>query len=475
MKQFIGRSLEYQRLKSFLKHSIASFLVIKGRRRVGKSTLLERFTHEFSQSYVFTGLAPEEGVTASDQRKEFCRQLAAQFAIPDPAYDDWGDIFWALGDRVKQGRILLFLDEVSWMASDDPTFAPKLKDAWDRFYKKNPKLILAVCASVSSWIDKNILSNTAFVGRVSYVMTLKPLPLNQCKKFWGSATVSAYEKLKVIAVTGGIPRYLEEVQPQLSAEENIKRLCFTPGGLLVNEFEKIFNDLFSRRSSFYRKITVEIAKGPRQFKEVCQALSLPASGRVSEHLHELEEAGFIKRYFNWSIKTGKESRISLYRLSDNYLRFYFKYIEPNKKRINDDEFALQSLSTLPSWNSIIALQFESLVVNNRNLLIDSLALNPADIIADGPYFQRATKKLAGCQIDYMLQTRYNTLYIVEIKFSKAPIKNPVIEEVTEKINRLALPKGFSIRPVLVHINGVNETVEDSQYFAAIIDVSDWLE
>jgi len=203
MKEFIGRSLEYQRLVSFLKGSVASFIIIKGRRRVGKSTLVERFAKEFPKHYVFTGLAPEKGITSKEQRKEFCRQFAKQFSVPEPNYNDWGDIFWALAERVNKGRILLFLDEISWMAGEDRTFLPKLKDAWDRFYKKNPKLILIVCASASSWIDKNILSSTAFVGRISYTMNLKPLPLDVCSEFWGKANISAYEKLKVMVVTGG--------------------------------------------------------------------------------------------------------------------------------------------------------------------------------------------------------------------------------------------------------------------------------
>jgi uncharacterized protein len=474
MKNFIGRDLEYQRLKAFLKSPTASFIVIKGRRRVGKSTLVERFSDEFPQSYTFTGLAPEQGLTAKDQRLEFCRQLALQFNLPNPQYDDWGDIFWALADRLKKGRLLLFLDEVSWMARGDKTFLPKLKDAWDRFYKKNSKLILVVCASASSWIEENILSSTAFVGRVSYVMNLKPLALNVCKEFWGKVTVSAYEKLKIIAVTGCIPRYLEEIQPGLSAEENVKRLCFTPGGLLVNEFEKIFNDLFLHNSHFYRSILLLLSNGAKQFKEICQELSLPASGRISNYLSELEEVGFIKRYYSWSIKTGKESKISLYRLSDNYLRFYFKYINPNRKKINEDKFAFQSLSVLPGWDSIIAIQVENLIINNRDLLIKSLNIPKEDIIADGPYFQRATKQYSGCQIDYMFQTRYNTIYICEIKFSKSSTKKSVISEVTGKIDRLVLPKQFSIRPVLIHVNGIDPAIEKDQYFSEIIDITDWL-
>ena len=474
MSDFIGRKFEYNRLSSFLRSKVASFIVVKGRRRVGKSALIEQFAQEFPRSYTFTGLAPDSKITAEDQRKEFCRQFAIQFSIPNPNYNDWGDIFWAIAERVKKGRVLLFLDEISWMAKDDATFLPKLKDAWDRFYKKNNKLIIVVCASASSWIDKNILSNTAFVGRVSFEMKLLPLPLDVCKEFWQFKDISAYEKLKVIAVTGGIPRYLEAIQPQLSAEENIKNLCFTAGGLLVNEFNKIFNDLFLHESHFYRSIVALLANGPKQFSEICKALSLPQSGRISGYLFELAQAGFIKRYYSWSIKTSLESKISVYRLTDNYLRFYFKYIEPNINKINENKFAISSLSNLSGWDGIIALQIENLVINNRELIIKSLEIFPEDIVADGPYFQRSTKQRAGCQIDYLIQTRHNNLFIVEVKFLKKSVKKSVIEEVTEKTNRLVVPKGFSIRKVLIHVNGVDAAVRDEQFFSHIIDMSDWL-
>jgi len=322
---------------------------------------------------------------------------------------------------------------------------------------------------------KNILSSTAFVGRVSYEMNLMPLPLNKCKEFWGTASVSAYEKLKVLAVTGGIPRYLEEIQPHLSAEQNIKRLCFIPGGFLVNEFEKIFNDLFLHDSNFYRTILLKLSNGPKQFKQICEALAIPQSGRISHYLYELEQAGFIKRYYSWTISVGNESNISNYRLNDNYLRFYFKYIESNRKKISNDKFAFQSLSLLPGWDSIIALQVENLVINNRELLIQSLGIDSTEIIADGPYLQRATKKYAGCQIDYMLQTRHNTLYLCEFKFSKSAIKKSVIAEVQEKVNKLIVPSGFSIRTVLIHVNGVTDAVEQSQYFAHVVNISEWLD
>src|SRR3989338_8828761 len=116
---------------------------------------------------------------------------------------------------------------------------------------------MILSGSQSTWIEKNILSSSGFVGRISYQLTLEELYLPECNQFWASRKdkISAYEKLKLLSVTGGVPRYLEEIQVNLSAEENIRRLCFRPEGLLFNEFEQIFSDLFSKRSDKYKRMT----------------------------------------------------------------------------------------------------------------------------------------------------------------------------------------------------------------------------
>lgn len=160
-----------------------------------------------------------------------------------------------------------------------------------------------------------------------------------------------------------------------------------------------------------------------------------------------------------------------YRLSDNYLRFYTRYIEPNSSKIQRNTFALKSVSSLPQWASIMALQFENLVLNNRPRLHAILEIKPEDIVYENPFFQRQTASNLGCQIDYLIQTRFNTLYVCEIKFSKNPVGTPIISEVQQKIDRLKRPKGFSCRPVLIHVNGITEDLCDANYFAATIDFS----
>jgi uncharacterized protein len=106
--------------------------------------------------------------------------------------------------------VLLFFDEISWMGSKDPTFLGKRKNAWDLQFKKNDRLVFVVCGSASSWIEENLLSSTGFVGRISYRLTLEELPLPDCNRFWPDS-IATYEKFKILSVTGGVPKYLEEI------------------------------------------------------------------------------------------------------------------------------------------------------------------------------------------------------------------------------------------------------------------------
>ena len=123
----------------------------------------------------------------------------------------------------------------------------------------------------------------------------------------------------------------------------------------------------------------------------------------------------------------------------------------------------------------MGLQFENLVLNNRKFIWERLNLYVENIVTDNPYFQRPQIRKKGCQIDYLIQTRTNVLYACEIKFSKQELKSSVIAEVMKKLDCFYLPRGFSIMPVLIHVNGVCDSVIDQQYFSHIINFGDLLE
>lgn len=472
----MGREKELITLKRLLRKKSASLLIVRGRRRIGKSRLIEEFAKKF-KFYSFAGLAPTEKMTAQSQRDEFARQLSEQTGLPEIKADDWGKLFSLLGEKIKEGRIILLFDEISWMGSEDPDFLGKIKNAWDQKFKKNPHLIFVLCGSASSWIEENILSSTGFLGRVSHTLTLDELPLKDCSHFWliASKNISAFEKFKILSITGGVPRYLEEIDPALSAEENIRELCFKKGGILVDEFDHLFSNIFKRRSPLYREIVKLLVYGAKETNEISKALNVDLTGLLSEYLEELSLSGFIKRDYTWHIKTGHDAKLSKYRLSDNYFRFYLRYIDKYRTKINRGGFEIKAMTSLPEWPTMMGLQFENLVLNNRHCIHQALRISPEDIVSDNPFFQNPTRKQRGCQIDYMIQTKFDTLYVCEVKFSKHPIGMEVINEMQQKIDRLKRPKGFSCRPVLIHVNGVSEDVKESDYFASIIDMSEFFD
>jgi len=472
---FIGREPEMDRLRGLLDKRSASLLVVRGRRRIGKSRLLAEFGKGM-RSLFFTGTPPNRKTTAQLQRDEFVLQLT-RAGIPGIRPDDWGNMFWNLSKHTEQGRVIIVFDEISWMGSKDSEFLGKLKNCWDMYFSKNPELIIILCGSISSWIEENILSSTGFVGRITIDLVLEELPVNVCNAFWHpkEKMISSHEKFKLLAITGGIPLYLEQIRPNLPAEQNIRDLCFTKGGLLVREFEEIFSDIFSKSTESHKEIIECLADGPKELVEICHALEKNRGGRYSKHLDELVKAGFVQRDFVWHLKDGKESKSSRFRLSDNYLRFYLKYIAPNRAKIERGGFVNLMLSNLQGLDSVMGLQFENLVSHNRKILWKMIGIPPEEIIMDGPFFQSQSTRQAGCQIDYMIQTRFNTLYVCEVKFSKNPIGLRVIEEVQEKTKRLKVPKRFSVRPILIHVNGVEDSVVDRQFFDKILDFSQLLE
>lgn len=470
---FVGREYELEQLNDLLQKKTASLVVMNGRRRIGKSRLIEEFA-EGKRFYHFSGLAPGEGVTAQKQRDEFLIQLSKQTDLPQVQLDDWSKLFVLLSNQVHDGRVIILFDEITWMANSDSAFLSKLKNAWDMYFKKNPKLILILCGSVSAWIEENIISSTGYFGRISLHVNLNKLPIYHCMKLLEKLGFkrSTQEKLIYLSLTGGVPWYIEQIKPKYAALENIKKLCFERNGLLLNEYQYIFNDLFGKRSGIYQKIIEVLVLGPLEYNEISKKTGYGKGSVLTKYLRELVVSGYISEFNSWDIKTGKETTIIKYRICGNFLRFHFKFIAKNFSQIQNNKLKNIDITALPGWWSNIGLQLENLVLSNRELIMNKLSINPLDIIIDDPYYQRKTKRIKGCQIDYMIQTRLKTIFVCEIKYSRNPIKFSIIREVQEKIDKLAISKNQAILPVLIHFNEVAEEVYDAEYFYQIIDFTE---
>ena len=469
MVMFIGRENALDQLNALLQKQTASLVTCRGRRRIGKSTLIEVFAERSKSRFIkLEGRRPEKGLTNNDELATFAKQLANQTSIESTPPSNWLDAFRRIDSQINDSeRTVVLLDEVSWMAYYDKSFASDLKMAWDNLFKKHKKLIFVVCGSVSTWIRENIVDNGAFLGRRSLDIVLKELPISDCVKFWGKAAsrIDEREIIDVLSVTGGVPRYLEEINPSLSAFENIRRLCFMPNSILRTDFDEMFNDVISKEQDFSAQVLRCLADGSKTGTEISKILRVDKGGRVSAALRRLEEAGLVSSDVSIKPETGKPSREIRFRLRDNYSRFYIKYIEPMKRIIDDGAFDCVSLEALEGIETVLGLAFENLVVNNYRELIPLINLKGTLVTSAAPY-RRVGGNKKGCQIDLLIQTR-RTICVVEIK-RRQEIGREIINEVDNKIRAIERPSGVSARAALVYLGHLSPVVEADGYFDSII-------
>lgn len=474
---FFGRDNELECLARLWKKRVASFVTCRGRRRIGKSRLIEEFAAKSNCRFIeIAGLAPRPKMTNADQLANFAAQLAAQSELPASiAPSSWAEAFAYLNTAIRDDeKTVVLLDEVSWMGKYDPDFAGMLKNAWDMKLKRHDRLVLVVCGSVSTWINRNILESSSFAGRISLNLTLDELPLAECVRFWGERAkrLDVREILDVLSITGGVPKYLEEIDPSASSDENIRRLCFIPEGALVEEFNQIFSEIFEDSAAPKKEILRSLANGPLTGSEIADMISSERNGHLSRHLSELESAGFVASDSGLNPDTGRPAKIAHYRIRDNYTRFYLHHMEPRMDAIRSGSFEFETLDRLAGWQSILGLQFEALVVNHYRELLPRLNSGRGLILSAAPFRKRGKDGGKGVQIDMLLQMR-NAFEIVEVKRMKR-IDESIEDEVERKIGILPIKGRKTIRTALVYDGELSPTVRENGYFDVLVSASEWL-
>ena len=467
---FIGREKELELLDALWGRDAGVLVTCRGRRRIGKSTLIEEFAARSAARFLsIEGLAPHKRMTDAVQRRRFCEKVAEYAGRSVEEAENWSLAFAQLdGLLAGGGRTVVLLDEISWMGGWNPDFPGYLKEAWDKRLRKHADLVFVLCGSVSAWIAENILDSTGFVGRNSLDIELKELPLRDAVRMWGPSAerLSTHEKLDLLSVVGGVPKYLEEVRPSLSADENVRRMCFLPDGILFRDFDETFNEVFGRKAKLRGRILRELVERPRSVAEIAEGDGMQTNGAYSKTLDDLCHAGYVARDDGLNPLTGKMVRKARFRVCDNYVRFYLRYIEPRRRAIERGLFEFASLEQLPGLQTFFGLQFENLVLNHVSDLFPFLGIDKSLVLSAFPYVQSATKRLRGCQIDLLIQTQ-RTLIVVEIK-RRREIGREIIDEVSEKVARLAHDKSLSIRTALVYDGRLSPGVGADRFFDFII-------
>ena len=467
---FVGRERDLKDLEALWGRDHGVLVTCRGRRRIGKSTLIEEFAARSADRFIcIEGLPPRKGMTDAAQRRRFCEKVAEYSRHEMVPAQTWSLAFAQLDEVLSSGRkTVVLLDEISWLGGYNADFAGYLKEAWDRRFRKHPNLVFVLCGSVSAWIAENILDSTGFVGRDSLDIELRELPPFQCQQMLGPAgeRMSTREKVDLLSVTGGVPKYLEDVRPELSVDENVRRMCFMPRGLLFREFDETFNGVFGRRAKTRGRILKMLMAGPKSAAELAEIEGKTPNGSYARALKDLRMAGYVAGDGGLNPCTGEPLREERFRISDNYTRFYLHYIEPRRQMVEKDLFEFSSLEQLNGLDVMLGLQFENLVLGNLQMLFPMLGLESSLVLSAAPYCQRATADRDGCQIDLLIQTQ-RMLMAVEIK-RRREIGHEIIDEVDGKVRKLKFSGNLSLRTALVYEGNLSPSVAADHYFDFLV-------
>ncbi len=470
---FLGRARELALLRNWVNESQTSYLtVLYGRRRIGKTRLVEEAFQD-TELLKFEGL---EGQSTREQQRNFLTRLAELSGKREHELmrtSSWRDILIVLSqylsETAKHKPTVVLLDEFQWMANGRTPLVSDLKYVWDNYFLKENRTHLILCGSIGSFLVKKVIHSKALYGRIKLEMNLKQLKLPEIKEVFQPER-SLREVVELYMAVGGVPQYLEMMDRSQSVKANLERLCFTPHGFLVNDFEKIFVSHFGK-DTHYKKILTTLAKKAFASREELQeACNLTSGGRISGYLDDLELAGFIERYS--PVERPMAVRITRYRLLDPYLTFYFRFIQPSLNRIKTVAQEAQFSRYAPDkkYDIWCGLTFERLCHQHSSIIAEKLGFSAVNYDC-GSWFTRSSPR-GGAQIDLLFLRDDRVITLCECKFKDEKIGRGVIAEVQTKRQALPNPKKHTIEAVLITASPPTEDLSKQRFFNRILQLDD---
>lgn len=416
-KQLVGRKKEIAILKELLQSDESEFVALYGRRRVGKTFLIESI-YQKEIVFTITGL----NNTGKDlQLENFTNALNNQLGrlgqIPTVP-QSWLKAFDILKKYLEQVRRthkkVIFIDELPWLATSKSGFLPALENFWNSWASKRTDIILIVCGSAASWMISNVVRNKGGLhNRITKRIRLLPFNLSETEHFLQSRNVQLerYDIVQLYMVMGGIPHYLKEVKRGQSATQVIDEVCFSKDGLLRDEFDNLYQGLFNKPER-YINIVKALAQTPKGLirSELMQKTKLTTGGTTTKIFDALEESGFIIKY----LPLGNNLKLSLYKLSDPYSAFYLKFIA-NSRASGTGSWIKKSATS--SWKSWSGFAFERLCLAHITQIKSALGISGI-YTEESAWKFTGNKKELGTQIDLLIDRGDRAINICEIKFSE---------------------------------------------------------
>lgn len=420
----IGRVEEIVILEQTLVSPVSEFVAVYGRRRVGKTFMVREF-YDKTICFEMVGMFK---ASLQEQLSNFAQALrkSTGFGILPQKPASWQEAFFQIENYLESpmvkenpGKRVVFFDELPWLNTPRSGFLKALEHFWNSFGSRQKNLVLVVCGSAASWMIQHIVrSRGGLHNRLTRQIRLLPFSLSETEKYLSSKNVilTRFQIVELYMAFGGIPYYLSQVEPGLSAAQIIDKSCFTMNGLLRQEYEKLYASLFED-SQYHTKIVELLAKKSKGISrnELLSATNISSGGTATRILEELEESGFIESY----IPYGKMAKDALFRLSDEFTQFYFDWIKPLGKKSPGNGYWL-TRQNQPVKNSWTGFTFENICIKHVQKIKNTLGISGIETNHAAWRFQPPTDSpLPGAQIDLLIDRRDAAINLCEIKFSNS--------------------------------------------------------
>lgn len=437
----IGRSNEQELLQEAIEKDRAQFIVVYGRRRVGKTFLVNEF---FQNTYAFkhTAVSPlneklePKRNLLKIQLKEFhysLRSYGLQAGEPIPA--DWFEAFHQLQElldaRKKDGKPrVVFLDELPWLDTPKANFMPAFEHFCNDWVLARRDVKLVVCGSATSWIlDKLINDKGGLYGRVTLPMFVEPFTLKECKEFFneGGYAMDEYDIVQAYMAFGGIPYYLDQFRRGLSVPQNFDALLYGRKAPLCDEFDRLFSSQFARPDELKQIVTLLAKKRSGYTRdEIAKMGGFTSGGGLTRMLSALEKSTFVTPYIPFG------ERIVKYRLTDPFCLFYLKHVKDNRNATT----YWQSMFNSPAMLAWSGYAFEDVCRAHIKQIKNVLGIGDV-ITRESSWVVPGTETERGMQIDLVIDRDDRKICLCEMKFSqgKFSVGRDYAEKIQERIRR----------------------------------------
>ena len=319
---FIDRYDEMRCLEEQYQRDSASFVVIYGRRRVGKTTCISEFIKDKKSIYM---LATEE---SDEMNQRLFKQSVEEAMNMNIEFTGWEELFKSIPFSTEE-RIVVVLDEFQYLGKVKASFPSILQRIWDT-YLMNQNVMLILCGSLVSMMESQALNySSPLYGRRTAQMKMKQIPYRYYKDFYPD--MEEYQRLKHYAVTGGIPKYIELFGHKEDVFDTIQETVLNPNGFLYEEPMFLLKNEVAETGSYF-SILSAIASGNRKISQMASVLQMPQS-QLLKYLYTLMELDLIERQVPVTELNPERSKKGIYRIKDHFISFWFRFVYPYRSRL----------------------------------------------------------------------------------------------------------------------------------------------